>query len=316
MLNNSCMDTVKRFTLATVIMVQPFAYGDSSVAVEIPAVAAAATTDEANKANVPEPANPDSTTLLATPNSDEDNFVSDRITFPVAIWVTAIDLTTNTMQREILCAPAGTQFRGLGDRIATKDNKSSAETLFLVEKIGNYTSNLEHIKNILGLNKYTATKVNDDCATLNRKSVKVNQTVLLKHDRIHSFNPVRKGVSFGTLIVPYKYHPGGDSTFSGGTTLGGYLGYRVDRTGFTGFETNFISFAGTTTIAVPETSADGTTKIGNRSGFSYGVGVLAKVKNEFQLGFVIGRDSVDDAAMYDRNDKTWFALSLGFDFSN
>ena len=74
-------------------------------------------------------------------------------------------------------------------------------------------------------------------------------------------------------------------------------------------------FAGATSIAVPET-VDGTETISNRAGASYGFGVLATVKKQFQIGLVVGQDRTDDAAQFARNGDTWLALSFGYEFLN
>lgn len=254
---------------------------------------------------------------LVTPGSDDDNYISDRISFPVGIWVTRIDLSTRAENLDITCAPAGTQFRGIGvKKITFGDSAEPREiTMFLVEKVGKSLRPIEHVKDIFVDVPSNIDRSTDNCRGSKSGIVSANQVVLLEHSRIDSLNPVRKGVTYGTLLVPYKYHRSGEKGFSGGTSLGGYLGYRLDRTGFTGFETNFISFVGATSVAVPEI-VDGVARTSNRAGVSYGVGLLATVKDEFQIGLVIGRDRVDDSANYVRNGKSWLALSIGYEFSN
>lgn len=252
------------------------------------------------------------TIQFATPDNDDDNYISDRLSFPVGIWVTRINLTTRAEPLDETCAPAGTQLRGIGVRNVklAGDAEPIETTLFLVEKIGKNLNPVGHLKNL-----FTEVEVSQHCGDSSSPALERGQVVLLRHDRIESLNPVRKGLTYGALIVPYKYHRSGEKGFTGGTSLGGYLGYRVDRTGFTGFETNFIGFFGGASIAVPET-VDGETSLSNRAGVSYGVGILATIKDEFQIGLVVGRDRVDSAADYVRNGRTWVALSLGYEFSN
>ncbi len=252
------------------------------------------------------------TIQFASPTDDDDNYISDRLSFSVGIWVTRIDLSVQTEPLDQTCAPAGTQLRGIGVRNVKLDGEAEAvrTTLFLVEKIGKNLNPVGHIKNL-----FTDVEAIPCGEGSGAPPLEAGQVVLLRQDRIESLNPVRKGLTYGALMVPYKYHRGGEKGFSSAASLGGYLGYRIDRTGFTGFETNFIGFFGGANVAVPETTG-GTTSLSNRTGVSYGVGILATVKDEFQIGLVVGRDRIDDAANYVRNGRTWVALSLGYEYSN
>ncbi len=261
-----------------------------------------------------QPSLQNATIEVVTPASDDDNYISDRLSFPVSIWVYRVDLKLPSEPIDQVCAPAGTQLRGFGVSNLKLDEDATPKrtTMFLVEKVGKDLKPIGHVKNLF-------MDVNDPSAPCpggtNTNELQRGDVLLLRQDRIESLNPVRKGLTYGALMVPYKYHRSGEKGFSSGASLGGYLGYRIDRTGFTGFETNFIGFVGGANIAVPET-VDGVATMSNRAGVSYGIGILATVKDEFQIGLVIGRDRVDDAAEYVRNGRTWVALSLGYEFSN
>jgi len=82
-----------------------------------------------------------------------------------------------------------------------------------------------------------------------------------------------------------------------------------------GFESNYIAFAGGASIASPQI-IDGVASNQNLAGVSYGFGVLATIKREFQVGLVVGQDRVDDSANFSRDGNTWVALSFGYEFSN
>ena len=261
-----------------------------------------------------EPALDSATIEVVTPVNDDDNYISDRLSFPVSIWVYRVNLSIETEPVDQVCAPAGTQLRGIGVsnlKLGT-DTAPVRTTMFLVEKIGKDLGPVDHVKNLF---TDVAVEVAPCGAGAEAPALARGQVVLLRQNRIESLNPVRKGLTYGALMVPYKYHRGGEKGFSSAASVGGYLGYRIDRTGFTGFETNFIGFFGGANVAVPETTA-GTTSLGNRTGVSYGIGILATIKDEFQIGLVVGRDRVDEAANYVRNGRTWVAVSLGYEFSN
>ena len=252
----------------------------------------------------------------AIPN-DNDNYVSDRLSFPVGMWVTEINLADPEEPLQLMCAPAGTQLRGIGRRNVKVEGKTDPveRTVFLVEKLAKHLNTIDMVRDIFSDVPPNAIPDKDNCSRGKLRIVEIGQTIVLSHERIDTTNPVRKGITFGTLLIPYKYFLGDDKAFTGGSTLGGYLGYRVDRTGFSGFESNFVVFAGATSIAVPET-VDGTETISNRAGASYGFGVLATVKEQFQIGLVVGQDRTDDAAQFARNGDTWLALSFGYEFLN
>jgi hypothetical protein len=67
-------------------------------------------------------------------------------------------------------------------------------------------------------------------------------------------------------------------------------------------------FAGASNIAVTK---DNSTQ--QLAGFSYGVGLLGVVKGGFQLGAVVGFDSVGNKDFQYNNDP-WIAVELGYSF--
>jgi len=115
--------------------------------------------------------------------------------------------------------------------------------------------------------------------------------------------------------VPYKMQLKGDRGTSGSASLGGYLGFRQDRSGITGLALQYVFFAGAASIPVVQ-NVDGQAVSQDVTGLSYGVALLGTVKDTFQLGLVIGADRVNRNVKYANNNKPWLAFSLGFDFSN
>jgi hypothetical protein len=122
----------------------------------------------------------------------------------------------------------------------------------------------------------------------------------------------RRGWTYGTLIVPYKYQFRGDRSMSGGATVGGYFGWRQTAWA-TGLQ--YVVFGGATKVDVPKTNADGAASTESLAGLSYGIGLLGTLKNDFKLGLVVGVDHVTKSTGYINNGKAWISLSLGIDFT-
>ncbi len=126
--------------------------------------------------------------------------------------------------------------------------------------------------------------------------------------------PNRYGLTYGLLAVPFKYHLSGAKDFTGSGTVGPYVGYRTQNSGF-GYGISYILFLGGSNISVTQASngnAPATTQ--NLAGFSYGVGAIATIKGHFQLGGVLGFDRVSSNANFQYQGKPWIALELGYSF--
>lgn len=115
-------------------------------------------------------------------------------------------------------------------------------------------------------------------------------------------------------MVPYKYHFSGSREFGGSATIGPDFGYRSEKNSY-GFGLKYIAFLGAGTVSVTQ-NVDGVATKQSLSSFSYGVGVLGEIKQDFQWGLVFGRDRVSGASKFPDNGKTWVAIALGYSFSN
>lgn len=145
------------------------------------------------------------------------------------------------------------------------------------------------------------------------------------------------GISYGVLAVPFKFHFS-DHALTGGSTIGGYLGFTQDW-GFTQVSeifgaglalvsttsatSNFTNTtpAGSTSRAFAtgtSTSTSGNTpSTSTLTGLSIAVGLLGKLGNtNTQFGVLIGTDLVEKSATYKYNGKAWLSLSIGYNFSN
>ena len=120
----------------------------------------------------------------------------------------------------------------------------------------------------------------------------------------------RTGVTYGALVVPFKYQLKGDNDFTGSATLGGYVGYRFETIRQIGLTATPIVFLGASNISVNE--ADDAAK--NVMGASFGFGIISTLKGAFQIGAVLGWDRVGKSAGYEYNGKPWLAIEIGFAF--
>jgi hypothetical protein len=229
----------------------------------------------------------------AAPASDKDNYLADRVKFQYATAVAIVDMTANGPDKPVTngCAPAFTTFKGIG-RL----------------KIGSE----EHPAFVVS---FVAPDEGGRCAKAAGTLVKVNDVVVVRRAAMVGTPPDRYGLTYGTLLVPYKMQLQGDRGLSGKASLGGYLGFRQDRSGITGLALQYVVFAGASSISVAQ-NVDGVPITQDLTGLSYGVAILGTVKDSFQLGVVVGADRVNRSANYANNNKPWIALSLGFDFSN
>jgi hypothetical protein len=220
--------------------------------------------------------------------SDLTNYLGDLIEYPV-VTVGKHFLLGSDQAPKRACIPKKAKLKAIG-----KGKLGTEDTERIVFKVRSVPTN------------------NSDSACTSEEWVQEGDTVALDSKLLQSVPPDRYGWTFGTLFVPYKYQLRGDRSMSGGSTLGGYLGWRTARPGVS---LQFVVFAGATKVDVPETK-DGKTEVKSLAGFSSGVGILGSVKDGFKMGFVVGTDRVNRSAGYTNNGKTWVSLSLGYDFFN
>jgi hypothetical protein len=152
------------------------------------------------------------------------------------------------------------------------------------------------------------------CRCTSDNEVKEGDIVVIPKNVLSGTPPSRIGLSYGTLLVPYKYHLEGSKNFTGNATVGGYIGYR-HYLDLIGLEMQYVCFLGAAPISVDITDANGETSSQTLFGVSYGVGILGKVKNSFNIGAVFGADKVNDSTNYISNGKPWIAVEIGYSFS-
>jgi len=222
----------------------------------------------------------------AAPINDKTNYLGDKIKFQTDMFVQKVDMTSTDKHLTAACVPAFTTLRGIG-------------TL----KVG---ADITPAFIVTGLNGA------GECGD---KKVKVNDVVLVKQEDINGTPPDRYGLTYGALLVPFKYHLGGSKSFTSSASVGGYIGFRQDRSGKTGLALEYIGFLGAATVPVAQ-NVNGQSSTQNMSGVTYGVGILGTVKGSFHMGVVFGADRVNASAHYEDNGKPWLAVEIGYAFSD
>jgi hypothetical protein len=212
-------------------------------------------------------------TAQAQLNNDQENFYGDRLRLSVDAKARLTEGSTE------VCIPGGTSMVVVG------------------QKDGALFVKLEVEPNKKGCN---------DTGTLSPTS-----SYTITREAIDRSGTTRTGITYGTLMIPFKYHTTGAKDFTGSATVGGYSGYRVEWLRRIGVTATPIAFMGASNISV---AAPGGTGTDNVMGFSYGIGLIGTFKGSFQTGVVLGWDRVGKSAGYQYNGKPWIALEIGYAF--
>lgn len=119
-------------------------------------------------------------------------------------------------------------------------------------------------------------------------------------------------VTFGGLVVPFKFRLGGDNAITSSSTVAPYVGFTSRHLQFFGVSLNPVITGGVGFVPIvnPATGQSET-----KSAFSFGAGfVMTSSKNEqFSAGLLFGRDvlSKSDRALDPNADKPWLSFYLG-----
>lgn len=218
-----------------------------------------------------------------TATSDAKVFEGDRLEPRVDVRA-KVYVVGQGLKEDVACLPPQSKLRG-GQAVQAG---SQSLTLAAVDEVGGGGACEEKSKAVKG------------------------QVLAIEPDLLASSLFDRRGWTYGTLIVPYKYQFRGDRSLSGGATVGGYFGL---RNSVHGTSVQLVAFGGATKVEVPKTDAQGQTTTESLAGFSYGLGLLGTLKSSFKLGLVVGTDRVSKSAGYVNNGKPWVSLSLGVDFT-
>jgi hypothetical protein len=121
----------------------------------------------------------------------------------------------------------------------------------------------------------------------------------------------RTGVLFGALVVPFKFHLGGENKLTASSTIAPYVGFRGPAPFGLTFAPVVSAGLGLVPVNNPETDETDT-----KSAFSVAIGLLlTHSKNDkFNAGILFGKDflSKSDRAGDDTVDEPWFSIYAGY----
>lgn len=142
----------------------------------------------------------------------------------------------------------------------------------------------------------------------------------LKASDLVESGAARRGWVFGAMTVPFKYYKEGGS-LTGNLSVGPYVGWRYGRNG-----SGFTLAASAALSAIQGEVRDSADAIIDRPqlvGYTAAVGVLWDIwkrpgARPFQLGLVVGQDRVarSDITKFNQNGETWYALQIGYQFTD
>ncbi|MDO8934114.1 MAG: hypothetical protein Q7U97_17110, partial [Rhodocyclaceae bacterium] len=144
----------------------------------------------------------DSPIQLATPVNDQSNYLSDRINFQFAKFVRRLDMRLEGKTATPGCAPAGTSFKGIGKATVTGANPAIPQPIFTVTAVPDVVAE-------------AANHAERARCPANTTRVQVGDIVMLEADDMLITPPDRFGLTYGTLMVPFKYHLKGNKDFTG-----------------------------------------------------------------------------------------------------
>jgi len=278
------------------------AAGDGDVAVRQPVAWGIAALDAASGGGAPPPGNDAGKSDPNQPSTpignDLTNYQGDRIRFEQDL-VVGLQAVDGSLLGHV-CLPKGTRL--LGEQGYTAGGERG--TLFMLrENAKSSTSSCQ--KDRRPTTKEPNQAISDDL------TLRESDIIRVTSDQISGAPPDRNGLTYGVLTVPFKYHFQGNKDIGGSATLGPYAGYRATRGGFYGL--SFVGFVGASNVSVTQ-NIDGKSTTQTLAGLSYGAGIVATVKGQFQLGAVLGVDQVSKSANYQYNGKVWLAVELGYAF--
>jgi hypothetical protein len=247
-------------------------------------------------------------TTTNLPDSDL-NYLDDGL-----LWNHNILARSDPAGEDVYCIPARTRLMGIKPTLdtVTKTSGGATQTEQYLQVI------LDPRPRILGLfgkvqQKLDATSSSPCRALRNSLELDISDVAYVSNKDL-GMAAYRGGFDYGALAIPFKVQMTGKRSFSGSSSIGAYLGYRIPWVD-SGVEFRPIIFAGAANISTSATTA-GTTSSQTVAGLSYGLGLISTIKGSFQVGLVLGFDHVDSAQPYVYNDKPWLSVEIGYSFAN
>jgi hypothetical protein len=231
--------------------------------------------------------------VFSAAKSAED-YTGKRLSYPVEVTATLRDDPSKK-----ICIPAYSRLRGM--------SKATAAGLMVTARRETYLPDYPWERKP---EKHCAHPVTGQ----DEFSQHQTEAIIIDKKDVDSLPANISGLSYGLLVVPFKYHLSGSRDFKGSGSIGPYAGYKSESSAW-GASVEIVGFGGLSSVPV-EDVVDGKPKTTDVSAFSYGAGVIGRIRDNFQLGVIIGADRVGKSSNYPDNGKAWIAISVGYAFSN
>jgi hypothetical protein len=223
--------------------------------------------------------------------SDEDKFTGDHLRFRTNVnGFTAVSGDTTTPA----CAPTGS-------RVAV--NRETADDLFV--RFLEITDEKDALLNDTDRAGLAA------CPKTSRVNGFTQYRIAKSALEQHAFR--RSGVTFGGLLVPFKYRLGNAKELVSSSAMAPFVGFRTAW--FQNWGLSFTPVLAAGLSLVPVTDA-GSSTTSTRAAYTLALGArLTSSKNEaFSAGLLFGRDflSKSDRALDPNVSKPWLSFYVGF----
>ncbi len=261
-------------------------------------------------------------TIPHLPNSDE-NYLDDKLRWDTPVQAHAVGANGGVDMTNGYCLPAHKRVVGMSSTFTSAATTSAAPNgggttapaksylpVTLDTKGGIFFSPEQPVPKADQTTAQTNTHMCKDVS--NFQDIADGTEFYIDADDLKK-TATRSGWDFGTLVVPFKLQLSGKNAFTSSATVGAYLGYRMPFDDI-GFGLSPVIFAGASNISTSQTTG-GTTQSQTVAGISYGFGLIANIKDSFNMGLVFGADHVDSAQPYAYSDKPWVSFEIGYSFA-
>lgn len=134
----------------------------------------------------------------------------------------------------------------------------------------------------------------------------------IRKSDLASYRLLRTGLSFGGLVIPFKYRLGDDKELVSSPAIAPFVGFRTAWMSSLGIEFTPVAAAGLSLVPVPTADGQDTE---NKAAYTVALGfrVTSSKNQKFTAGLLYGRDflSTRDLSGQPKLKKPWLSLYLG-----
>lgn len=146
----------------------------------------------------------------------------------------------------------------------------------------------------------------------NSEKVEVGGAYIIEGDAIDTVRYKVTGLTYGTLIVPFKFRMGSDRKIASSSTIAPYLGFRSRHFQMWGNEIVPVVSAGLALVPVHDPATNTTD---TKAAFSTAFGLTLRIarSDKFTAGVLLGKDFLGntDKKLDPSVNKMWFSIWIG-----